>query len=84
MAALLWRRHIPELVAKLIVSLDGFARSRRSPGYYGYSGPNFDAWIETNTAIPHRMLIGRRTYELLAGLRGKLRDDGWRTMRNGV
>ena len=77
MVALLWGKQVPELVAELIVSLDGFARGWRSPGYYGYSGPDFDAWIETNTAVPHRMLIGRRTYELLAGLPAELRDDGW-------
>jgi hypothetical protein len=53
-----------ELVCELIVSLDGFARGQRSPAYYGYSGPDFDGWIKTNTAVPHRMLIGRRTYEI--------------------
>jgi hypothetical protein len=59
---------MPELVCELIISLDGFARCERSPAYYGYSGPDFDDWIETNEAVPHRMLIGRRTYEMLNGL----------------
>jgi hypothetical protein len=35
---------------------------------------------KTNTAIPHRMLVGRRTYEALAGLPSEVRDDGWQTM----
>ena len=56
--ALLWREHMPELVCELIVSLDGFARGQRSPGYFGYFGPDFAEWIKTNTAIPHRMLVG--------------------------
>jgi hypothetical protein len=60
---------MPELVCELIVSLDGFARGQRSPGYFGYFGPEFADWIKTNTAVPHRMLIGRRTYEALDGKR---------------
>lgn len=71
---------MPELVCELIVSLDGFARGQRSPGYFGYFGPDFAEWIRTNTAIPHRMLVGRRTYEALAGLPSEVRDDGWQTM----
>ena len=71
---------MPELVCELIVSLDGFARGRRSPGYFGYFGPDFAEWINTNTAIPHRMLIGRRTYASLEGLPVEFRDDGWHTM----
>jgi dihydrofolate reductase len=70
--------NMPELVCELIVSLDGFARGRRSPAYYGYYGPDFAGWIETNTAIPHRMLIGRRTYQAMESLPAELRDEGWR------
>jgi hypothetical protein len=51
---------MPELVCELIVSLDGFARGQRSPGYFGYFGPDFADWIKTHTAIPHRMILGRR------------------------
>ena len=70
-----------ELVCELIVSLDGFARGQRSPGYFGYSGPDFADWINTNTAVPHRMLIGRRTYQMLAGLPAEARDEGYETMK---
>lgn len=69
-----------ELVCELIVSLDGFARGQRSPGYFGYFGPDFDNWIQTNTAVPHRMLVGRHTYEMLSGLPAEARDEGWQTM----
>lgn len=69
---------MPELVCELIVSLDGFARGQRSPGYYGYLGPDFAKWIETNGAAPHRMLIGRKTYEMLNGLPAEVRDEGWK------
>lgn len=66
-----------ELVAELIISLDGFARGMDSPAYFGYFGPAFAEWIETNTAVPHRMLIGRRTYEALNALPAEVRDAGW-------
>src|SRR5262245_39687442 len=81
MVALLWREHMPELVCELIVSLECFVRAQRSPGYYGYFGPDFADWIKTNTTVPHRMLIGRRTYEALEGLPAEVRDEGWETMR---
>jgi dihydrofolate reductase len=71
---------MPELVCELIVSLDGFARGQRSPGYFGYFGPDLAEWIETNTAAPHRMILGRRTYEALAELPAEVRDDGWQRM----
>ena len=61
--------------AELIITLDGFARGQRSPGYYGYFGSDVANWITTNTAIPHRMLIGRRTYEMLHGLPAEARDS---------
>ncbi len=66
-----------DLVCELIVSLDGFARGQRSPAYYGYYGPDFADWVKTNSALPHRMLIGRRTYDALNGLPAEVRDEGW-------
>jgi dihydrofolate reductase len=67
-----------EVISELIVSLDMCARGTQSPGYYGYSGPEFDAWLATNNAKPHRKLIGRKTYDLLNSLPAEARDDGWR------
>lgn len=71
---------MPELACELIVTLDGYARGQRSPAYYGYLGPDFAEWIKTNMAVPHRMLIGRRTYEALEGFRPEELDDDWKTM----
>lgn len=71
---------MPEVVCELIVSLDGFAKGQRSPGYFGYIGPDFAEWIKTNSAVPHRKLIGRRTYDLLSALPDDLRDESWHTM----
>jgi dihydrofolate reductase len=71
---------MPELVSELIVSLDGFARGQRSPAYYGYFGPDLDTWIKTNAAAPHRMILGRRTYQALTALPAEVRDEGWTRM----
>ena len=69
---------MPVVISELIVSLDMCARGTQSPGYYGYSGPEFDAWLKANNEKPHRKLIGRKTYELLNSLPAEARDDGWR------
>jgi dihydrofolate reductase len=69
-----------DLVCELIVTLDGYAAGQRSPGYFGYFGPDFADWVKTNTAIPHRKIIGRRTYEMFAGFPAEVRDEGWETM----
>lgn len=69
-----------ELVCELIVTLDSFARGQRSPGYYGYFGPDFDQWIKTNSAVPHRMLIGRKTYEMMAEVTAEAGDEGTEKM----
>jgi hypothetical protein len=71
---------MPELVCELIVSLDGLARGQRSPAYFGYFGPDFEEWVKTNTAIPHRVLVGRRTYQAFAGIPSEAHDDDWRAM----
>ena len=69
-----------DLVCELIITLDGFAQGQRSPGYYGYFGPDFDNWIKSNSALPHRTLIGRKTYEMMNGIPEKVRDEGWKQM----
>lgn len=74
------KKYMSELICELIISLDSFARGKRSPGYFGYSGPEFDDWIKTNDAVPHRNLIGRKTYKMMNDLPEELRDDAWRNM----
>jgi dihydrofolate reductase len=68
------------LVCELILTLDGWARGKRSPGFYGYSGPEFDAWLKSNDTTPHRNLLGRRTYEMLNELPTEARDESYERM----
>ena len=63
----------------LFVSVDGWAGSTDSPGYFGYGGPDLMAWIEQTSAEPHVALLGRRTYELLAGMPVEAHDGTWIT-----
>lgn len=68
-----------ELSVEVFVSVDGYAFGSRSPGYFGFDGPDLQAWI-TEQDRPHRPLMGRRTYELLDGIPEAARDEGWHRM----
>jgi dihydrofolate reductase len=71
---------VRELFADLFVSVDGSALGTRSPGYFGYDGPDLQRWITKEEAHPRWTLMGRRTYETLAGLPQEYRDEGWERM----
>jgi dihydrofolate reductase len=68
---------VPELFADMFVSVDGSAFGTRSPGYFGYYGPDLERWINEEDARPHRNIMGRKTYEVLAALPEEARDEGW-------
>ena len=71
---------MPELISELIVSLDMHARGTKSPGYFGYLGPEFERRIKANAAEPHSQLLGRKTYEMLNSLPEGNRDESWHGM----
>ncbi|MER7199529.1 deaminase [Streptomyces sp. CB01635] len=56
------------LTVDVFVSVDGYAGSATSPAYFGYFGPMIEEWIHEEMAGPQLVLVGRRTYEALAGL----------------
>ncbi len=70
-----------ELIVDLFLSVDGWAGSDGLPGYFGYLGPELQDWITTQGSAPQCQLMGRRTYEMLAGLPAQARDDGFERMR---
>lgn len=55
------------LTVDIFISVDGWAKGETSPGYFGYLGPDLEQWITGEMAAPQRVLLGRRTYEALAG-----------------
>jgi dihydrofolate reductase len=68
------------LTVELLISADGWAGSDGLPGYFGYLGPDLEALFATEQAKPHVVVMGRRTYELLAGLPEEARDASWHEM----
>jgi dihydrofolate reductase len=55
------------MTVDIFISVDGWAKGETSPGYFGYFGPELEQWITSELAVPQRVLLGRRTYEALAG-----------------
>jgi dihydrofolate reductase len=55
------------LTVDLFLSVDGWAGSDGLPGYFGYLGLELEEWVTTELAVPQRVVMGRRTYEVLAG-----------------
>lgn len=72
---------MPELFADMLISVDGSALGTRSPGYFGYFGPDLERWVNEEQTKPYLDLMGRKTYETLAGLPEKHRDESWEQMR---
>lgn len=64
----------------IFLSVDGWAGSDGLPGYFGYLGPELEEWITTELAAPQLAVMGRRTYEALAGLPDEARDESWHRM----
>jgi len=71
---------MPELVADLFLSVDGFAAGSRSPGYFGFGGPDLERWIGEQMERGYLSVMGRRTYSLLASLPDEARDASWYRM----
>lgn len=70
------------VTADLFISADGWARGAESPGYFGYLGPDLQQWIDEESEAPQHVLMGRRTYEALAGLPEEVKDSGYERMVN--
>jgi dihydrofolate reductase len=63
------------LTVDIFLSVDGWAGSDGLPGYFGYFGPELEEWIAAELAAPQLVVMGRRTYEVLAGLPENARDE---------
>ncbi len=68
------------LTIDLFISADGWAGSEDLPGYFGYLGPELEAWIDEESAAPQIALMGRKTYQLLSGLPDEDKDEGHEQM----
>ena len=68
------------LTVDIFLSVDGWAGSDGLPPYFGYFGPDLDEWISTHLEEPQLVIMGRRTYEVLAAIPHEARDESWRRM----
>ncbi len=64
-----------ELTADLFISLDGFARGVDQPAFFGYLGPELGSWISDHLSQPQVIIMGRVTYEMLAGFSASATDE---------
>jgi dihydrofolate reductase len=69
-----------QLTVDVFLSVDGWAGSDGLPGYFGYLGPELEEWIRIEGAAPQTVVLGRLTYELLAGIPEEFRDEGWEVL----
>ncbi len=69
-----------DLTADLFLSLDGCAGAKGYGAYFGYGGPELDAWIMGNFDPGYEILMGRATYQALAA-HGAGEDEVSRLMR---
>jgi dihydrofolate reductase len=56
-----------ELMVDLFITADGYAKGEQSPAFFGYDGPELQEWIAREMSGPQLAVMGRRTYETLAG-----------------
>ncbi len=68
------------LTVDIFLSVDGWAGSDGLPGYFGYLGPELQEWITTELARPQLVVMGRRTYEAMAGLPPEAHGESWGRM----
>jgi dihydrofolate reductase len=71
---------VADLYADMFLSVDGSTLGTRSPGYFGYFGPDLERWIAAEQARARRDIMGRITYEILADLPVQARDASWERM----
>jgi len=63
------------LTADLFVTLDGFALGEGAEPFFGYSGSELDRWIRDRLDEPQLIIMGRVTYEALAGMSVTATDE---------
>jgi dihydrofolate reductase len=68
------------MLADLFISLDGFAAGEDVGPYFELGGPELDAFIEGQLALPQQVVLGRRTYEALSAISMRSDDPGSRRL----
>jgi dihydrofolate reductase len=53
---------------RLFVSLDGYAAGEDVGPFFGFGGPELDAWLCEDLDQPQLIVMGRATYQALAAI----------------
>lgn len=69
-----------EIVVDLFLTVDGAASGSASPAFFGFAGPDLDAWIQAELEKPQVLTMGRVTYTLMAAQCDGSDDVGARRM----
>lgn len=69
-----------ELTVDLFSTVDGWAQGRNSPAYFGFDGPDLQAWIDEQSARPHVLLMGSNTYRALVEIAAGSDDPSFARM----
>jgi dihydrofolate reductase len=67
---------VAELVVDLFLSVDGFAAGDDVGPFFGYGGPQLDAWVRSELALPQTLLMGRVTFLEMAQMSSSAGDEG--------
>ena len=70
-----------ELIADMFISLDGFASGTNEAAYFGYFGHDLGNWVLEHLDEHQLILMGRVTYEALAGFAMSATDEVSTRMR---
>ena len=57
-----------QLYCDLFVTLDGFAKGKNAPAFFGLPGSGLQAWIQDELARPQELVMGRVTFELMSDM----------------
>jgi dihydrofolate reductase len=57
-----------ELIADLFLTLDGYASGEDVGPFFGFGGPELDAWVREVLDQPQLVVMGRATYQAMAAI----------------
>jgi dihydrofolate reductase len=60
-----------ELLVDFITSLDGYGAAKDWPGWWGFEGPEYLAWLGQSPERNYTILMGANTYRLMYGFASK-------------
>ncbi len=63
------------LMVDLIISLDGYASAEGWPGWWGFDGPEYLAWLDEEGKKEFTMLMGATTYRVMSSMSEQASED---------